>query len=239
MVMIETTQRCRLTSVTLLLVYAAICVASCTVETRFSSGSDVPDTYKEFQAALADADGGASPDDPVFVAFGGTETVLALYAAIARAGKYVSLDLSESSVTGFGDGDSSSPLGMSFIVSVVLPNNLSRIGRKAFEGCVNLRRAVIPDSVTEIGEYAFHSCLSLESVTIPENVDYIDRSAFSGCENLCAVHLMGYTRIADITVFPGGAKFREVAALSGTSEDGSYVAVRGTYMRSGTEWSGP
>lgn len=234
MVMIE---MIRATLVMFLLMCATINLTTCTVEMSFTSDSDVPHTYKEFQDALANADGGANPNAPVNIAFDGRETMLALYAALGRAGKYVNLDLSESSVTGFGDNDSSSPLGMSFIVSILLPNNLARIGDNAFESCVHLREVLIPNSVAEIGEYAFYRCLSLANITIPESVEYIDRDAFSQCDSLETVWLIDDVRIADITVFPGGVKFREAAALSDISEDGSYVAVRGLYQRNGAEWS--
>ena len=237
MVGTETIRRCGLTSITLLLICTTISVMSCTVETRFFSDADAPHTYTEFAEALAETEGGASPNDPIDIAFDGAETTLALYAALGRAQKYVNLNLSESSVTGFGDTNVSNPSGMSFIVSIVLPNNLARIGRKAFEGCAYLREVIIPDSVTEIGEYAFHSCPSLADITIPESVRYIDRDAFSGCGNLATVRLMGDVRIADNTVFPSSVKFREVAMRSEDFGTSSYIAARGLYLRNGTEWS--
>ena len=43
---------------------------------------------------------------------------------------------------------------------------------------------VIPDNVTRIGRYAFSCCKGLTSVTIPDSVTSIGDEAFSGCRNL-------------------------------------------------------
>ncbi len=45
--------------------------------------------------------------------------------------------------------------------SIVLPESISSIGKKAFFGCSNLQNVVIPNSVTEIGEHAFTGCRKL------------------------------------------------------------------------------
>ena len=48
---------------------------------------------------------------------------------------------------------------------------------------------VIPDDVTYIGRYAFSDCSGLTSVTIPNSVTIIDNYAFRGCSGLTAVHI--------------------------------------------------
>jgi hypothetical protein len=45
-----------------------------------------------------------------------------------------------------------------------IPDNVTTIGKSAFENYNSLTSVTIPDSVTEIGEYAFINCSSLENV---------------------------------------------------------------------------
>lgn len=234
-------------------------MAGCNTEVRSDTDSDALHTLAKLEAALENAEGGTSPDDPVDIAFDGKGTASEVYEVLKKTRRYVNLDLSESSVTGFVS--SSYLTGATMIVSLILPNGLDQIGDEAFAGWTRLRHISIPESVTEIGdkafdyctsldditipqfvttigEYAFHNCTSLSSITIPESVTYIDRDAFSSCDKLGAVTFKGDdTCLADNTVFPGGAKFREAAMRAGNPNIGSYMAARGEYLRSGTEWN--
>ena len=55
--------------------------------------------------------------------------------------------------------------------SVTIPDSVTSIGEKAFNGCESLKSIVIPDAVTSIGEYAFGGCKSLTTkVEIGEKV---------------------------------------------------------------------
>lgn len=219
------------------LICAAVCTLIILSGCTFDSDSDALHTFAELEAALKDADGGVSPDAPVSISFAGKEEAFAVYAALANARKYVSLDLSKSSVTGF-DSSSVYPAGSRWIVSLILPDNLTDIGGEAFAGWTQLRHIFIPPSVTAIGEYAFHRCPSIAELTIPESVEYIERDAFSSCGNLNIVTFMGDgTQIADNTVFPSGTKFREAAARSEFSGSSLYIAARGVYLRDGMEWN--
>lgn len=53
--------------------------------------------------------------------------------------------------------------------SVVLPKNLTAIGRDAFRMCEHLGYIDIPASVTSIGDYAFQNCLGMKEIRIPAN----------------------------------------------------------------------
>ena len=53
--------------------------------------------------------------------------------------------------------------------SVVLPKNLTAIGRDAFRMCEHLGYIDIPASVTSIGDYAFQNCLGMKEIRIPTN----------------------------------------------------------------------
>ena len=79
---------------------------------------------------------------------------------------------------------------------VIIPEEVTRIGKEAFKGCESLASVVIPESVTEIGEEAFRGCKALASVVIPESVTEIGKEAFYGCESLASVEIFaGVTEI--------------------------------------------
>lgn len=50
-------------------------------------------------------------------------------------------------------------------LTVVLPDTLIKIGKKAFSGRTDLKKIVLPDGLTEIGDYAFYGLNRLAEVT--------------------------------------------------------------------------
>ena len=73
------------------------------------------------------------------------------------------------------------------LMRVVLPANLTSIGKQAFYECSSLTSITIPESVTSIGDWAFSSCDVLTSITIGNSVTSIGRYAFSYCSSLTSV----------------------------------------------------
>ncbi len=94
---------------------------------------------------------------------------------------------------------------------VILPKELKRIRRSAFEGCNNLVHIDLPDTVVEIGEkaffnnvrlsyvgiggssqlasignFAFSNCAKLQRFELPASVVSVNGSAFYGATNLTA-----------------------------------------------------
>lgn len=66
-----------------------------------------------------------------------------------------------------------------------IPEDVTSIGRNAFDSCSNLRSVTIPESVTSIGAYAFNNCTGLTTVKIPNSVTSIwVGSSFRGCRAL-------------------------------------------------------
>lgn len=70
------------------------------------------------------------------------------------------------------------------IVDLVVPDDVSKIGRYAFCNYVALRSIMFPSGLSGIGYGAFNGCSKLSSVTIPEGVTAIEECAFSGCSGI-------------------------------------------------------
>lgn len=66
----------------------------------------------------------------------------------------------------------------------VLPQSVKVIGKKAFDGCGNLRFIGLPKDLEEIDNFAFNQCTSLVELNIPDSVVKIGTSLFVGCTGL-------------------------------------------------------
>ena len=75
------------------------------------------------------------------------------------------------------------------LTDVTIPNSVTGIGPEAFWGCANLKNLTLPDSLVEIYSRAFLLCKSLTDVTIPKGVTRIDYGAFAGCDSLTAIQV--------------------------------------------------
>ena len=60
------------------------------------------------------------------------------------------------------------------LIDVILPNNVTSIGKGAFYGCESLQSIDIPSSVTSTSDNAFLGCSSLQNLSIPEGVTYFE-----------------------------------------------------------------
>ena len=75
------------------------------------------------------------------------------------------------------------------LCSVILPNNVVKIGSGAFYRCRYLTGIVIPDAVEYIDESSFSECGLLKTAYIGDGVKTIERFAFNECDNLTDLHL--------------------------------------------------
>lgn len=71
-----------------------------------------------------------------------------------------------------------------YLTSVVIPSNITKIGRYAFYNCTNLRELVIPDSVTNLNESFAEGCTNLETIDLGQNVRRLRQYSLYGCPNL-------------------------------------------------------
>ncbi len=91
--------------------------------------------------------------------------------------------------------------------TIIIPQNVTKIGNGAFRDLAGLRSIVIPGTVKEIGEYAFSGNPTLENVVIEEGVEKIGAYAFQQCTALKTI------KIADSVSEIGSTCFGNCTAL--------------------------
>lgn len=112
--------------------------------------------------------------------------------------------------------------------NTVIPNNITRIGKCAFDGCTGLTSIIIPDSVVAIGDAAFFSCTELKNITIPDTITSFGECAFADCGKLKSIHIpkcvseigvqafLGCKSLTAVTI-PGNVKYISDAFLGCSS----------------------
>ncbi len=88
------------------------------------------------------------------------------------------------------------------ITSVTISDSVDTIDRFAFECCKKMTNIEIPDSVKYIENHAFYNCTALESVIIPNSVNAIEDGTFDCCRNLTKIVIPGnVTTIGDYAFY--------------------------------------
>jgi hypothetical protein len=154
----------------------------------FKSAEDLKNYLKEQPAN--------SPNKPIKITMKvNDEMLMTINQVINLSGNYVSLDLSESSITAIPDfafeGVIYNALGTNFLTSIIIPDSVTSIGDGAFANCKGLTSITIGKRVTSIGNWAFLKCYSLDSVSIPKSVTSIGNEAFDDCIGLLSVTFQG------------------------------------------------
>ena len=112
------------------------------------------------------------------------------YGGVARYASYVGDGTGLELINGEHWVDTTTQTYLKYIgtsANVVLPENITSIGRSAFYNNQTLQSITISASVTSIGDYAFDQCYALTSITIPANVTSIGQYAFQSCNKLQTV----------------------------------------------------
>ena len=149
-------------------------------------------------------------------------------------------------------GSGSSPVFVNFsspVTSVTIPNSVTTLEPKVFQGCAQLTSVTLSTGLTTIKDFAFQDCSSLTSITIPNSVTSIGASAFYNCISLSSITIgsgvtsIGYsafnycTSLASITIpnsvtSIGASAFLSCASLTSISIPNS-VTILGGYAFSG------
>ena len=109
------------------------------------------------------------------------------------------------------------------LTSVVIPDNVTTIGKGAFCICSSLTSVTIPTSVTTIGPYAFAGCTSLTSITIPDSVTSIGNNAFAGCTSLTSITIPDSITSIDSFAFSGCSSLTSVTIPDSVTSIGDYA----------------
>ena len=114
------------------------------------------------------------------------------------------------------------------LISVILPESLTRIGYGVFSDCNRLSKIAIPDSVTEIEDGAF-SYTALEEVIYPKSLESVGANAFTGCKNLSRVTIPAGVKFDEYTFF--NSSVYDAYFDDGVTEipDGMFAACRNLY----------
>ena len=72
---------------------------------------------------------------------------------------------------------------------VTIPEGVTRLGSRCFDGCSALTSIILPDSVVSLGGDCFYGCTSLTSINIPEGVTSLEANCFSNCSSLTSITL--------------------------------------------------
>lgn len=94
------------------------------------------------------------------------------------------------------------------VVEVHLPEHISEIEDNAFSGCDNLRNIDFPESLKKIGSYAFSECGSLEALELPSAIEEIGSYAFVRCYSLNSIKMPLSSAKVHETAFMGAKDAR-------------------------------
>lgn len=70
------------------------------------------------------------------------------------------------------------------IVSVSLPDTITKIGNNAFDHCPSLMTVTLSSTLETIGGCAFQNCEKLTTIVLPKSLKTISPQAFKGCTSL-------------------------------------------------------
>ena len=128
-------------------------------------------------------------------------------------------------------------LNNKLVTNVIIPDGVTRVGRRAFAYCTSLKTITIPSSVTVIGADAFRSCRNLASVTISDGVRTIGDEAFYFCDALKSVVIPNSvteignstfeycTSLASVYCKPTTPPYIGYDVFNNNNKDGRYIYV--------------
>ena len=111
----------------------------------------------------------------------------------------------------------------SSLMSVSIPDGVTKIDSFTFSGCSGLTSVSISNNVTSIGSNAFYNCSSLTSVNLPANLTSIDQSAFYGCSGLTSINIPAGVTSINSSAFSGCSNLTSVTISTGVTSIGFHA----------------
>lgn len=96
------------------------------------------------------------------------------------------------------------------ITSIVLNDNLTTIGDRAFQSCSKLESIRIPESVVTLGGLAFYGCYALREAIIGNGVKTLNNTTFAHCKALTDVGLPSNLETIGSEVFYSCTALQEI-----------------------------
>ena len=95
--------------------------------------------------------------------------------------------------------------------SLVIPEDVTKIGKDAFKGCLDMESVTIPGTVTtDAGSSAFANCTYLERVTILNGLPKISDYMFSGCASLKSISIPDSVTAIGFYAFEGCVSLKNI-----------------------------
>lgn len=113
--------------------------------------------------------------------------------------------------------------GCSSLEEIDLPNGIIEIKSRTFIGCSALKKILLPDGLKTIGEYAFSGCSKLQDIILPVNVTKILDHAFYSCRMLKDVQLNEGLLVIGNSVFENCSAMTEITLPSTLNSIGTKV----------------
>ncbi len=93
--------------------------------------------------------------------------------------------------------------------SIQIPENVERIGARAFVSCTGLQSITLPEKLITIADSAFLSCNALTNITLPESLENIGKSTFQDCQSLQSIDIPDHASL-DVLVFYNCKKLQNI-----------------------------
>ena len=104
----------------------------------------------------------------------------------------------------------------SSIKKVIVGDQITRIGARAFYNCPNLNEIKIGLSVGSIGSWALYNLAAIEELTIPASMNYLENSSIRSCQSLEKVYFIGNAPSIGSNVFSSCSENLHVSSHPGT-----------------------
>ena len=97
--------------------------------------------------------------------------------------------------------------------SIVIPNNVKRLGSSAFKDCKNLQSITWSNNLTELPWNVCFGCQALQELSLPASITSIGRYAFRGCEALTSVSIPGRQTSWENEYFSGCPNIKKASLI--------------------------